>query len=120
MERLDDLFGWFNFLPRLFGGLRTLRRPYRGRRKQPHSRWTVKTYRFPRPDKGGRYTRDQVIQHLGRYGVEVVAWNFDGRNWYIKVRKNQARWAAQLLGEAPSGGALWKPESAWRERNRFR
>jgi len=115
MEIIDNIFGALNYFPKVAGAIRTAAWRSQARHRQQHSKWSLTTFTFQRRDKGGKYTLEQVVSHLQRYGVTVVSWNYDGRRWYIKVRKNQAEWAIKLLGSVLTGGTLWSPKRGWKD-----
>ena len=115
MELIDTLFGALNYIPKLAGAVRTAAWRSQARHRQQYSKWELATFTFQRRDKGGKYTLQRVVAHLEKYGVAVVSWNYDGRLWYVKVRKNQGEWATKLLGNASTGGALWTPKRGWKD-----
>lgn len=113
-DLLDEIWGMFNFIPAVAGAVRTAFWRSQARNSRQYSKWQVVQFSFQRKDKGGKYDVGEVIAHLNRYGVAVVAWNYDSKRWYVTVRKNQEQWARKLLGNA-SGGKLFTPRKGWND-----
>lgn len=110
MNFIDDFLGIFNFFPKIFGGLFLLSTKSNGK----YSKWNLVIFSIKRKDKGGKYTKTSIINHLEKYGVKVVWWNYNSTDYFFAVKKNQEVWARKLLGNAIDNGALWYPKKGWK------
>lgn len=96
----DDVLGFFDIIDRLHAWLTFVVR----------NRRTVE-YRM-RLNKA--HTLNEVIAHLGRYGVLAVRSGFDSRAMTYVISAKQKRWADRLVSYRDGVPSLWKPKRAWK------
>lgn len=109
-DLMDDfVFGPMNLIGRAVGAIRSATRRSRSKRTHSHAASATVRVAIPRTDKGGKVPALDVIEHVHRWGVDVVggreAATHDARNIYIVIPIRQLEWYRWLY----NGGELRSP-----------
>ena len=100
MDIVDSVLGQFNIIDAVMSWVEFAFMPKSKRAR--HGRLNLVELSIPRADKmheaGKRVVSlNEVIEYLGRFGVEAKRSGFDANDMRFRVRRNQAAWAATLL-----------------------
>ena len=97
---IDDLLGLVNVLDAIEAILKFLWR----------NRWPA-IYRI----KFGPVSLNEVIAHLGKYGVEAVRFGFNSACMTYMISSRQQRWHDRLVMYRDGVPVLYHPKRAWKK-----